>query len=67
MPIILLVILIPIIVVLCFAVSIGFWTLIAALPIWIGSLIFPYTFKWIYALFAGIILTVFNMLLPNKE
>jgi len=66
-PVILLVILIPIIIILCFALSIGFWTLVAALPIWIGSLIFPYTFKWIYALFAGVVLTVFSMLLPSKE
>lgn len=59
--------LILIVVILCFALSIGFWMLVAALPIWIGSLIFPYTFKWIYALFAGVILTVFSMLLPSKE
>lgn len=64
---ILLGLLILIIVILCFALSIGFWTLVAALPIWIGSLIFPYTFKWIYALFAGVILTVFSMFLPSKE
>ena len=66
-PFILLIILFPILVILCFAVSIGFWTLVAALPIWIGSFIFPYAFKWIYALFAGIIITVFNMLLPSKD
>ncbi len=67
MPIILICIILPIIFLICFAISIGFWTLVAALPIWIGSLIFSYTFKWIYALFAGVILAVFKMFLPSKE
>lgn len=46
----------------CIAISIGIWTLAAALPIMIGSLIFPYTFKWIYALAAGTVIWFLSLI-----
>ena len=49
------------------AIGVGIWVLIAAVPIWIGSFIFPYTFKWIYALFAGVCLSILSMLFSRTN
>lgn len=46
----------------CIAISIGIWTLAAALPIMIGSLIFPYSFKWIYALAVGTVIWFLSLI-----
>jgi hypothetical protein len=60
----------PLIIIFClvfmaigFVIGVGIWVLIAALPIWIGTFIFPYTFKWTYALFAGVCLTIIHMVI----
>ena len=58
----------PLIIIFCvifmaigFVIGVGIWVLIAAVPIWIGTFIFPYTFKWIYAVFAGVCLAIIRI------
>ena len=66
-PVFLICIVLLILTVIVFALSIGFWMLVAALPIWIGTFIFPYTFKWVYALLAGICLWIVSILVPSNK
>lgn len=66
-PLLVLILIVLICLGLAVVIGIGFWTLIAAIPIAVGALIFPYSFSWTYALFGGVCIWVLRCIFGGKS